>query len=120
LIGILGHTQALGNIMSSNQKLCDGQIKGNGQPAKRGPYSATRNHPRGLTRKEAEVLALLVDGANNLTIAAKLKRSRRTVEHHVSAILTKLGVESRMEAVLLALKPPKGSHSKLPRTSKIR
>jgi DNA-binding NarL/FixJ family response regulator len=71
---------------------------------KRGPYSAARSHPCGLTRKEAEVLALLVEGASNLDIASKLKRSRRTIEHHVSAILTKMGVETRMAAVLLSLK----------------
>jgi DNA-binding NarL/FixJ family response regulator len=71
---------------------------------KRGPYSAARSHPSGLTRKEAEILALLEEGASNLDIASKLKRSRRTVEHHVSAILTKLGVETRMAAALLSIK----------------
>jgi DNA-binding NarL/FixJ family response regulator len=87
---------------------------------KRGPYSASRNHPDGLTHKEAEILTLLVEGATNPAIAAKLKRSRRTVEHHVSAILTKLGAQSRTEAVFLALKAPKRSRSKQLPTSKIR
>jgi DNA-binding NarL/FixJ family response regulator len=87
---------------------------------KRGPYTASRNHPKGLTRKQAEVLALLVDGATNLAIASKLNRSRRTVEHHVSAILTKLSVHSRIEAGLLASTLPKPLSARRPRTPKIR
>jgi DNA-binding NarL/FixJ family response regulator len=75
-------------------------------PTKRGPYLAARNHPCGLTEKEVEVLKLMVKGANNVVIARTLKRSRRTIEHHVSGILTKLGVANRMEAALRALSDP--------------
>jgi DNA-binding NarL/FixJ family response regulator len=76
-------------------------------PTKRGPYLAARNHPCGLTEKEVEVLRLMVKGANNVRIAGTLKRSRRTIEHHVSGILTKLGVANRMEAALCALSDPR-------------
>jgi DNA-binding NarL/FixJ family response regulator len=65
---------------------------------KRGPYRVTRNHPFGLSGKEALILDMLRFGATNAAIAKQLNRSRRTVEHHVSSILTKLGVSSRKEA----------------------
>lgn len=57
-----------------------------------------------LTPRELEVLALLVQGQSNPQIAAELVVSRSTVKFHVSSILSKLGVESRTEAVALALK----------------
>jgi DNA-binding CsgD family transcriptional regulator len=65
----------------------------------RGPREATRTHPAGLTRREREVLALLEEGLRNSEIAARLVISEKTVDHHVSAILGKLGVGSRAEAV---------------------
>jgi DNA-binding NarL/FixJ family response regulator len=69
---------------------------------KRGPYAAARTHQLGLTAREADVLALLAQGARNSDIAEKLKRSRRTIEHHVAAVLRKLGVSCRNEAVRIA------------------
>jgi DNA-binding NarL/FixJ family response regulator len=74
---------------------------------KRGPYRVSRNHPFGLSGKEALILEMLRVGATNAAIAEQLNRSRRTVEHHVSAILTKLGVSSRIEAAHRA-----GAHSR--------
>jgi two-component system, NarL family, response regulator LiaR len=56
-----------------------------------------------LTRREREVLALMVQGLNNAAIAKRLIVNRSTAKFHVSNILTKLGVESRTEAVALAL-----------------
>jgi DNA-binding CsgD family transcriptional regulator/tetratricopeptide (TPR) repeat protein len=69
----------------------------------RGPRTATKAHPFGLTAREAEVLALLAEGCTNGEIAERLYLSGRTVEHHVSAILTKLDVKTRREAVRAAL-----------------
>lgn len=63
----------------------------------RGPRAATARNPAGLTGRELEVLTLLVQGMPNADIAARLVRSPKTVEHHVSAILSKLCVESRRE-----------------------
>ncbi len=72
----------------------------------RGSQIATRSNPHGLTRREAEILALLSEGLRNSAIAKRLFLSTKTVEHHVSAILTKLGVPSRAQAVAMARKQP--------------
>ena len=65
----------------------------------RGPRSSTRAHPAGLTRREQEILQLIADGESNGEIAGRLFVSPKTVEHHVSSILTKLGVSRRSDAV---------------------
>ena len=56
-----------------------------------------------LTKRELEVLALLVAGQTNNEIAAQLGISRGTVRLHVSNILAKLGVSNRTEAAMLAV-----------------
>ena len=67
-----------------------------GVPA--GPRSATRAHRLGLTLREQEVLALVAAGLPNGDISRRLFISQRTVDHHVSALLTKMGVASRTAA----------------------
>jgi len=57
-----------------------------------------------LTNREREVLRLLVDGLSNPEIAEQLNLSRSTVKTHVSHILEKLGVDSRVEVVTLAIR----------------
>jgi DNA-binding CsgD family transcriptional regulator len=70
----------------------------------RGPRPATRENQYGLTTREMEVLASLVEGLNNNAIARKLSLSTRTVEHHIASILQKMQVQSRSEAVAQALR----------------
>ena len=60
-----------------------------------GPRAATRAHPLGLTRREHEVLDLICAGHTNAEIAGQLFISAKTVDHHVSAVLAKLGAPSR-------------------------
>ena len=63
-----------------------------------GARATTRAHPLGLTRREAEVLQGICAGRTNAEIAAELVLSERTVEHHVSAVLSKLEVPTRANA----------------------
>jgi ATP/maltotriose-dependent transcriptional regulator MalT len=58
--------------------------------------------PSGLTARQLDVLALLTEGLTNAEIADRLVVSTRTVDHHVSAILTRLGAHTRRDAVRMA------------------
>jgi DNA-binding CsgD family transcriptional regulator len=66
------------------------------------PRETTRTNPAGLTARQLEVLELLTEGLSNAEIAERLVVSQRTAEHHVAAVLTKLGATSRRDAARLA------------------
>jgi DNA-binding CsgD family transcriptional regulator len=68
----------------------------------RGPTRATAANPAGLTGRQVEVLGLLAEGLTDAEIAARLSLSAKTVSHHVSALLAKLGVTSRRQAAAAA------------------
>ena len=73
-----------------------------GASVPRGPRASTRENPAALTPRELEVLGLVAEGLRNAEIADRLVLSRRTVDHHVSAILRKLDARTRGEAVATA------------------
>ena len=77
----------------------DAKLRSIGAKVPRGARPSTRANVGGLTDRELEVLELLDEGLRNADIAARLHLSEKTVGHHVSSILSKLGVSSRLEAV---------------------
>jgi len=56
-----------------------------------------------LTDRQGEILALAADGMSNREIATELGISSRTVERHLTAVFTVLGVERRSSAIALAV-----------------
>jgi DNA-binding NarL/FixJ family response regulator len=55
-----------------------------------------------LTRREEQILSILVEGHSNKEIGNKLALSEKTIKHHITSILQKLQVRNRVEAALLA------------------
>jgi DNA-binding CsgD family transcriptional regulator/tetratricopeptide (TPR) repeat protein len=82
------------------------RIVARGAPAPRRPRSATRENPFGLTDRQVDILALLIEGLSNAEIATRLHISPKTADHHVSAVLAKLDVHSREAAADLAKQHP--------------
>lgn len=68
----------------------------------RGPRPSTRSNLAGLTGRQLEVLLLMAEGLSNAEIAGRLFTSPKTIEHHVSSVLAKLGVRTRAQAISAA------------------
>ena len=75
-----------------------GRMRELGLSVPHGPRESTRANPAGLTARQLEVLSLLAEGLTNAEIADRLVVSPRTAEHHVAAVLTKLGAATRRDA----------------------
>lgn len=80
------------------------RLRSRGEKVPRGPRPSTAADPTGLTARQRDVLALLAEGLSNAEIAAGLSLSAKTVDHHVSAVLAKLGVATRGQAAAIARK----------------
>jgi DNA-binding CsgD family transcriptional regulator/tetratricopeptide (TPR) repeat protein len=84
-------------------QLVRGQMRARGvRRVPRGARGSTKAHPHGLTHRETEILGLMAEGLSNPAIGKRLFVSARTVDHHVSAILAKLGVPTRAGAIAWA------------------
>ncbi|MFG1993479.1 ATP-binding protein [Actinoplanes sp. NPDC048988] len=84
---------------TARSRVLRADLRERGRPVPRGPR---RPSGTGLTARQHEVLVLLAEGLSNADIAARLTVSAKTVDHHVSAILAKLGVSSRGRAAVVA------------------
>ena len=97
-------------------KLVRGRLKDLGmRQVPRGAQPTTRSNPAGLTQRQVDVLALVAAGMTNTEVAERLVISVRTVDHHVSAILGKLGVQSRRAAAPAARSLGPENHHRRPR-----
>lgn len=94
--------EALGSRPAA--RLAGNRLRELGARVPRGPNAATRGNPARLTHREVEVVALLTEGLRNAEIAARLVISTKTVDHHVTSLLAKLGVHSRQAAAAKALR----------------
>jgi DNA-binding NarL/FixJ family response regulator len=95
LLDDLGATRAAGHVRAQLRKRGFSHLP-------RGPRRTTAANVAGLTPRQVEVLSLVEQGLSNAEIAARLTLSPKTVDHHVSALLDKLGVASRGQAAAVA------------------
>ncbi|WP_457100910.1 ATP-binding protein [Microbacterium sp. P5_E9] len=94
VLDALGAAQSVQAVLRTRREL--------GLPLPRRPRTAARTQPGQLTARELEVLGLLDRGLSTAEIAATLIVSPRTVDHHIAAVLRKLGEPTRARAVAAA------------------
>jgi DNA-binding CsgD family transcriptional regulator/tetratricopeptide (TPR) repeat protein len=91
MLGELGAPRAKARIARKLREL--------GARVPRGKRASTRANAAELTSREIDVLKLIAEGLRNAAIARRLFISTKTVDHHVSSALSKLGASNRVEAV---------------------
>ncbi len=89
----------------------DARLRPHGMRRLRARSRTTATGWDALTPTELEVARLVADGHANADIAAMLFSSKRTIEVHVSRILAKLGVRSRVEIAIEATRHPRSGQS---------
>ncbi|MCI3928989.1 response regulator [Streptomyces sp. AN091965] len=97
----LVRTLAAGGVVMS-PKASRSMLRAHPGPGGSGASGADRARVERLTGRERDVLVLIAEGLTNADIGIRLHLSAGTVKDHVSAILTKLRVTSRVQAALLA------------------
>lgn len=106
--GYLHKTRGVSALVAAINRVLRGEVVVDVPKAPGPSRSPQRDHTARLashlTGRERQCLALLVEGLDTAGIAAKLGVSRVTVRTHVQAVLTKLGVHSRLEAASLAVR----------------
>ncbi len=102
VLAALTEFERLGAVPAA--KLARERLRALGARVPRRPRSTTRANPGQLTSRELEVLRLIAGGLRNAEVAERLVLSRRTVDHHVSAVLRKLTATTRGEATAVAAK----------------
>ncbi|WP_157408021.1 helix-turn-helix domain-containing protein [Actinomadura atramentaria] len=113
----IAHLEGLARVVARMQGLTEPAPAG--RPVENGGRPDSDGLPPGsphldrLTRREREVLALLVRGMPNRRIARSLNITDATVKNHLHAVFVKLGVADRTEAVAKVLAHP-GPHSPAP------
>jgi DNA-binding NarL/FixJ family response regulator len=109
-VGYIPKSTPRATLLDALNHMLAGQVYLPPDIMRRPPASASRSqsltplsaHVGSLTDKQREVLALMVRGHSNKQIARELNIAETTVKTHVSAILRKLGVASRVQAVVAA------------------
>jgi DNA-binding CsgD family transcriptional regulator len=91
----------LGAIGTADRRRIELRTEGVAQVPQR-PRASTRANPSGLTNRQLDVAKLVARGFTNAEIASRLFISPKTADHHVSAVLTKLGLPNRRAVVLRA------------------
>jgi len=91
----------LGAIGTADRRRIELRSEGVAQVPQR-PRASTRANPSGLTNRQLDVAKLVARGFTNAEIASRLFISPKTADHHVSAVLTKLGLANRRAVVLRA------------------
>ena len=86
----------------SNEKITEDIIEYLKTKSKKSTYEYFKERP--LTKREIEVLKLVIDGKSNLEISDKLNITIHTVKAHISSILDKLCVTDRIQAAVKATK----------------